>query len=135
MKFNSYARRLLFAVQFIALSTGTTAFAQDSARLRTPRRVIPGRIEREALPADLGGSATSTDPNLAQGPGPGPIGPGPGCNLFPAPPSVGTTVDLSYFWPSPSTTTTLAMRRSFMSETAELIGSSSETVTGRVVNT
>src|SRR6202007_386664 len=39
----------------------------------------------------------------AQGPGPGPIGPGPGCNLFPAPPSVGATVNLSYFGPSPST--------------------------------
>jgi hypothetical protein len=42
--------------------------------------------------------------NSAQGPGPGPIGPGPGCNLFPAPPSVGANVPLSYFGPSPSTT-------------------------------
>ena len=41
---------------------------------------------------------------MAQGPGPGPIGPGPGCNLFPAPPSVGASVNLSYFGPSPSTT-------------------------------
>src|SRR6266481_5522799 len=41
---------------------------------------------------------------MAQGPGPGPIGPGPGRNLFPAPPSVGTTVNLSYFGPAPSTT-------------------------------
>ena len=41
---------------------------------------------------------------MAQGPGPGQIGPGPGCNLFPAPPSVGTTVNLSYFGPAPSTT-------------------------------
>jgi hypothetical protein len=41
---------------------------------------------------------------MAQGPGPGPIDPGPGCNLFPAPPSVGTTVNLSYFGPAPSTT-------------------------------
>jgi hypothetical protein len=52
-------------------------------------------------------ASASADPvtiNSAQGPGPGPIGPGPGCNLFPAPPSVGATVPLSYFGPSPSTT-------------------------------
>ena len=37
-------------------------------------------------------------------PSPGVFGPGPGCNLFPAPASVGATVDLSYFGPPPSTT-------------------------------
>src|SRR5215471_17967152 len=37
-------------------------------------------------------------------PGPGPIGPGPGCNLFPAPASVGAAVGLSYFGPPPSET-------------------------------
>jgi hypothetical protein len=42
--------------------------------------------------------------NSEQGPGPGPIGPGPGCDLSPTPPSVGATVPLSYFGPSPSTT-------------------------------
>jgi hypothetical protein len=42
--------------------------------------------------------------NSDQGPGPGPIGPGPGCNLLPAPPSVGATVPLTYFGPSPSET-------------------------------
>jgi hypothetical protein len=31
------------------------------------------------------------------------FGPGPGCNLFPAPASIGTTVPLSYFGPPPST--------------------------------
>ena len=45
---------------------------------------------------------TSSRFNSEQGPGPGPIGPGPGCNLFPAPPSVGATVPLSYFGPPPS---------------------------------
>ena len=50
------------------------------------------------------GSASSGAINSAQGPGPGPIGPGPGCNLFPAPPSVGATVPLTYFGPSPSET-------------------------------
>jgi hypothetical protein len=50
------------------------------------------------------GSTSSGAINSAQGPGPGPIGPGPGCNLFPAPPSVGATVPLTYFGPSPSET-------------------------------
>nr|MDQ2901039.1 hypothetical protein [Acidobacteriota bacterium] len=48
-------------------------------------------------------SILGTIPLTAQ-PGPGPMGPGPGCNLFPAPPSVGATVDLSYFGPPPSAT-------------------------------
>jgi hypothetical protein len=48
------------------------------------------------------GSGDSNTFNSDQGPGPGPIGPGPGCNLFPAPPSVGATVPLTYFGPSPS---------------------------------
>ena len=48
-------------------------------------------------------SQTDSSFNSAQGPGPGPIGPGPGCDLFPAPPSVGASVPLSYFGPSPST--------------------------------
>ena len=37
-------------------------------------------------------------------PSPGVFGPGPGCNLFPAPASVGATVGLSYFGPPPSAT-------------------------------
>src|SRR6202047_4087132 len=54
--------------------------------------------------ANITDAVTTVDPNSAQGPGPGPIGPGPGCNLLPAPPSVGTMVNLSYFGPPPSTT-------------------------------
>jgi hypothetical protein len=49
-------------------------------------------------------SGSSGTFNSDQGPGPGPIGPGPGCNLFPAPPSVGAAVPLTYFGPSPSET-------------------------------
>ncbi len=49
-------------------------------------------------------SSNSGTFNSDQGPGPLPIGPGPGCNLLPAPPSVGATVPLSYFGPSPSET-------------------------------
>jgi hypothetical protein len=85
----------------IAITLGITALAQDSPRLRTPRRVFDARIDlRNANVTDAGAPANF---NTAQGPGPGPIGPGPGCNLFPAPPSVGATVNLSYFGPSPST--------------------------------
>jgi len=104
LKINSFTRRLLFAAApLIVMNIGPMAFAQDSLRLRTPRRAVLGRIEHEAVPSDMGADA-APDPNTAQGPGPGPIGPGPGCNLFPAPASVGTTVDLSYFGPPPSTT-------------------------------
>jgi hypothetical protein len=46
---------------------------------------------------------SSSSFNSAQGPGAGAIGPGPGCDLFPAPASVGASVPLSYFGPSPST--------------------------------
>ena len=85
----------------IAITLGITALAQDSLRLRTPRRAFDARIDlRNANFADAGAPANF---NNAQGPGPGPIGPGPGCNLFPAPPSVGATVNLSYFGPPPST--------------------------------
>ena len=88
-------------VSAIAISLSLTALAQDSPQ-RSPHRAFEGRIDmRDANIAD---AVTTVDPNAAQGPGPGPIGPGPGCNLFPAPPSVGTTVNLSYFGPSPSTT-------------------------------
>src|SRR6185295_13181638 len=37
-------------------------------------------------------------------PNPGVFGPGPGCNLLPAPASVGASVGLSYFGPPPSST-------------------------------
>ncbi len=86
----------------IAVALSMTAFAQDSPRLRTPRRVAPGRIQSTFSRADV----TSTDTgnfNNDQGPGAGPIGPGPGCDVFPAPASIGTAVPLSYFGPPPST--------------------------------
>ena len=88
----------------IGISLSIGALAQDSPQLRTPRRAFQGRIDlRNANISDAADAAAAVNPNTAQGPGPGPIGPGPGCNLFPAPPSVGATVDLSYFGPPPST--------------------------------
>ena len=87
----------------IAMTLGMTASAQDAPRLHAPRNVSRGAIQKLRA-ADIADAGTAVDPNLAQGPGPGPIGPGPGCNLFPAPPSVGAAVDLSYFGPPPSST-------------------------------
>jgi hypothetical protein len=87
-------------VSALTMTIGISALAQDSPVRRTPRKPFDGRIDLRS--ADISAAATTTDPNTAQGPGPGPIGPGPGCNLFPAPPSVGATVNLSYFGPPPS---------------------------------
>ena len=84
-----------------AVTLSLTALAQDSPRLRVPRRAVPGPIHSQFV-RDLS-DATSVSFNSAQGPGAGPIGPGPGCDVFPAPASIGTAVPLSYFGPPPST--------------------------------
>ncbi len=67
---------------------------------RSPRDVVRGSV---ALAVGIVLATATTIPVMAQ-PGPGPIGPGPGCNLFPAPPSIGASVNLSYFGPPPSAT-------------------------------
>ena len=84
----------------IVITFGMTALAQSSPPLRTPRRAFEGKIDIRN--ANITANATAVDPNTAQGPGPGPRGAGPGCDVFPAPPSVGATVDISYFGPPPS---------------------------------
>src|SRR5262249_16836570 len=66
---------------------------------RSLHRVIHSRL---ALAASLVLASASVPLAAQDGPGPGPIGPGPGCNLFPAPPSIGAGVNLSYFGPPPS---------------------------------
>ena len=59
-------------------------------------------VAKSAPPADVAESSSGV--NLAQGPGAGPRDLGePGCDLFPAPASIGTNVPLSYFGPPPST--------------------------------
>jgi hypothetical protein len=85
----------------IAFALGMTALAQNSGPLRTPRRLVQGKIQSPYRPSDVG-SATSSDPNTAQGPGGVPLGPGPGCDVFPASANIGTAVPLSYFGPPPS---------------------------------
>jgi hypothetical protein len=86
----------------IGVSLSICALAQNSGPLRTPRRLVQGKIESPYRPADVG-DATSTNPNTAQGPGGVPLGPGPGCDVFPASANIGTAVPLSYFGPPPST--------------------------------
>ena len=68
---------------------------------RSLRRVINGRL---ALAASVVLAFASIPLAAQDGPGPGPLAPGPGCNLFPAPPSIGAGVHLSYFGPPPSET-------------------------------
>jgi hypothetical protein len=99
---NAFTRRIsrVTLASAITITLSLAAVAQDSPRLRTPRRAVEGKID---ISHNNVAEASTTNPNTAQGPGPGPRGAGPGCDVFPAPPSVGATVDLSYFGPSPST--------------------------------
>jgi hypothetical protein len=69
-----------------------------AVHLRAKRPVPPPLADASALRTEQSGTFNSD-----QGPGPGPLGPGPGCNLFPASASVGATVPITYFGPSPST--------------------------------
>jgi hypothetical protein len=106
------ARGLLTLMAGVSVMSPLTGIAQTAAKppISSDAMAVHIRAKRGvAVPPEGVDNArsASVDPatfNSAQGPGPGPIGPGPGCNLFPAPPSVGATVPLSYFGPSPSTT-------------------------------
>src|SRR3984893_15007740 len=77
--------------------------AESMAVHLTAKRPVAASATTPTPAASSAGSSSSF--NSEQGPGPGPIGPGPGCDLFPAPPSVGASVPLTYFGPSPSTLT------------------------------
>jgi hypothetical protein len=91
----------------------STAFAQAVVAAKppvSPEAMAVHRLAKRSVAtpaANIEPAATvagfSSSFNSEQGPGPGAIGPGPGCDLFPAPPSVGASVPLSYFGPSPST--------------------------------
>jgi hypothetical protein len=106
------SRGLLTLMAGVSVMSPFTGIAQTAAKppISSDAMAVHIRAKRGvAVPPEGvdGARSASVDPatfNSAQGPGPGPIGPGPGCNLFPAPPSVGATVPLSYFGPSPSTT-------------------------------
>ncbi len=98
-KLRSISSGAIAAAIGILLSMG--AVAQESPQLRTPRNLSTGLNLHPRLPVRA--TTTAGNPNTAQGPGPAPIGPGPGCDVFPAPASIGTAVSLSYFGPPPST--------------------------------
>jgi hypothetical protein len=88
----------------MAQRTSTTKQPISSEALALHLRAKRVAVAPETRPEILASSsATSSTFNSEQGPGPGAIGPGPGCDLFPAPASVGASVPLSYFGPSPST--------------------------------
>lgn len=94
------AHRAIYLLTLLStLSVGM--FAQSEAATTTSGMAQTQKRAQPAMPEVQTGAESNF--NMAQGPGPGPIGPGPGCNLFPAPPSVGASVPLSYFGPSPST--------------------------------
>ncbi|MGA3241516.1 MAG: hypothetical protein ABSG03_35085 [Bryobacteraceae bacterium] len=85
----------------ITVLAQTTQTTQDPRAIRTPRRLFNGKIDIRN--ANISPATATSNPNTAQGPGGSARGGGPGCDVFPAPASVGTTVDLSYFGPPPST--------------------------------
>ena len=106
MKFNAFSThavsRVVIASAMIVM-LGVTASAQTAQGLRTPRRLFNGKIDIRNANITYADATATTNPNTAQGPGGAARGGGPGCDVFPAPASVGTTVDLSYFGPPPST--------------------------------
>ncbi|MGC2021542.1 MAG: hypothetical protein WA654_10855 [Candidatus Sulfotelmatobacter sp.] len=68
------------------------------AGLKRPVPSVPDNFESAAA------VSSSNNFNSEQGPGSGPRAGLPGCDVFPAPASVGAKVGLSYFGPPPSTT-------------------------------
>jgi hypothetical protein len=109
---NRVTQGLLALIAGASTMSPLTAIAQAAAKppISSDAMAVHLRAKRAtAVPSSNAEdrSASTADPvtfNSEQGPGPDPIGPGPGCDLFPAPPSVGASVPLSYFGPSPSTT-------------------------------
>ena len=87
----------------IAIALSTAMSAQSVARIRSPRRAVSEQSSRDSGSASSQKQAPAQIPTRRR-PRAWSIGPCPGCNLFPAPASVGTTVNLSYFGPPPSTT-------------------------------
>ena len=77
----------------------SVALSHDAAPRTSPLRIL--RALRSCASATALLLCVAAIPSYGQ-PSPGVFGPGPGCNLFPAPASVGATVDISYFGPPPS---------------------------------
>jgi hypothetical protein len=92
------------AAPFAVAQTPSAIKAPISSEAMALHRQAKRPVATSATTIDAAESSASISSrfNSDQGPGPGPIGPGPGCDLFPAPPSVGASVPLSYFGPPPS---------------------------------
>ena len=120
---NPNGRRFIAAIAMLCMSglissAGNAQVSPQTAATPTPALhalspeilAMHARLKRPTaeMPKDLESvtrfTATPSGINSEQGPGADPIGPGPGCNVFPAPASVGTAVPLSYFGPPPSST-------------------------------
>lgn len=86
------------AAQTTVKSSLSTEVLAMHARLKRP---VPGAPEIFESAAAV---SSPNNFNSDQGPGYGPRAGLPGCDVFPAPASVGANVGLSYFGPSPSTT-------------------------------
>jgi hypothetical protein len=109
------SRKTIFTLSSFLVGSLATPFAvtQTPIAVKAPISSEAMALHRQAkrqvatpattIDAEVSSAGISSNFNSEQGPGPGPIGPGPGCDLFPAPPSVGASVPLSYFGPSPST--------------------------------
>lgn len=101
----------LCSLLFSSLAVPSLAMAQavpaQAPRLSADAMALHQRVKRSVPQAIVNASdlrpLDSATFNSAQGPGPGPLGPGPGCDLFPALASVGSSVPITYFGPSPST--------------------------------
>jgi hypothetical protein len=89
---------LRYYLAITILAANTLSAANLTELHSRVKRVVPEPRTATAAEASAGSTTFNTD----QGPGPGPIGAGPGCNLLPAPASVGAAVNLSYFGPPPS---------------------------------
>src|SRR6266850_2159411 len=98
MRPSKLSSRLCVSVAMIAAVSTLSGANLEDLHMRV-RRAIPESRSKAQGDNSNGGSTTF---NTDQGPGSGPIGPGPGCNLFPAPASIGASVNLSYFGPPPS---------------------------------
>ncbi len=100
---------ILASATMLSSVSPLTVSAQNAVIARPPvspeamaLHVLAKRLVAKSVAIDVVESAGRI--NSEQGPGAGPRDLGqPGCDLFPAPASVGTNVGLSYFGPSPST--------------------------------
>jgi hypothetical protein len=107
----SSAKLIILASTTMSCLLPSTVFAQNVVAARpplSPEAMALHLLAKRSVAKPIDGieppRASSSGVNSAQGPGEGARDLGqPGCDLFPAPASIGTNVPLSYFGPPPST--------------------------------